>query len=166
VTVYGHLATSAGDPVPGQEVWLLERTADQPGPMQVASGTTGADGSVTLSSPPLSHTARLRLVTGTKARSAAIAVVVRPTITATVAPQGTSTSIRVDTNGSDPSDSIAIQIRTAGGWQDVAANQVDSSGGATFGVSTPSRRSDHYRAVLARTKGHGYAVIRFRVPPE
>jgi hypothetical protein len=166
VTVYGHLATSAGEPIAGQQVWLLERTADQPGPMQVASGSTGADGSVTLTSPPLSHTARLRLVTGTKARSAAIAVVVRPTISATVTPQGASTSIRVNTNGADPGDTVAIEIRAASGWQDVAANQVDSSGGATFGVSTPSRRADRYRAILTRTKGHGSAVTRFRVPPQ
>jgi hypothetical protein len=52
-----------------------------------------------------------------------------------------------------------------GVWQDFASNQLDSSGGATFGVATPTSRPDHFRAILPRTAGHGYAVTVFTVPP-
>jgi hypothetical protein len=166
VTVYGQLATSTGQPVAGQDVWLLDRTAGQAGAMQVASGVTGSDGSVTLTSPALSHTTRLRLVTGTKVRSAALTVIVQPTVTAAVTPQGAVTTIRVDTSGADPGDTVAIQIRRGGGWREVAANQIDGSGGATFGVPTPVEHAAHYRAILGRTKGHGSAITRFTVPPE
>jgi hypothetical protein len=164
VTAYGHLATSTGEPVSGQQVWLLERTAGQAGVSQVASGTTGADGSVQLASPALAHSARLRLVTDSKVRSAAIAVIVTPTITPTVTQGGTSDSIHLSTNA-DPGDTITLQIRSGGSWHEFASNQLDGSGGATFGVTAPTKHPEHFRAILPRTRGHGFATARFTVPP-
>jgi hypothetical protein len=164
VTVYGQLSTSEGDGVPGQEVWLLERQAGDPGVSQVDSATTGSDGSVTLQTPALSRSARLRLVTQDKVLSAWIAVIMRATLTASVSSDGTTSTIRIATDGAEPGDMVDIQKHVPGGWQDVAANQLDSSGGATFGVPTPAKRPAHYRAVLRRTPNHAYAATRFLVP--
>lgn len=166
VTAYGQLSTSTGNPVSGEAVWLLEHQPGQAGVSQVDSGTTGSDGSVTLQSPALSHSVRLRLVTGSKARSAWIAVIVQPTVSASVSTDGTTSTIRISTDGADPGDTVDVQRRVPGGWQDVAANQLDSSGAATFGVPTPTRRPDHYRAILPRTPDHGYASTRFLVPSQ
>jgi hypothetical protein len=165
VTAYGQLATSAGAPVAGEEVWLLERVAGDSGVSEVASGTTGTDGSVTLSTPALSHSVRLRLVTAGKVRSAAIAVIVAPTLTVTTTPSGQQTSIRIDTQGGDVGDTVNVEIRRGGVWQAFASNQLDGTGGATIEVTTPTGRPDRYRAILPPTTGHGYAATRFTVLP-
>jgi hypothetical protein len=152
--------------VPDQDVWLLEHDPGQTSVSEVGSGTTAADGSVSLQTAALTHNVRLRLVTRGKVRSAWIAVIVQPTVSASVASAGTSSTIRVSTDGAQPGDMVDIQRHVPGGWQDVAANQLDGSGGASFGVPTPSHRPDHYRAILYRTQDHAYASTRFVVPPQ
>lgn len=164
VTAYGKVANPDGSPVAGLQVWLLERMAGTAGVTQVAAGTTGADGSVALTTPPLTHSVRLRLVTESKAKSASIGVTVAATIMATVGHDGTTASIRIATTGASPGDSVAIEQRIDGAWQSVAANQLDASGGALFAVEAPTgRRPDHYRAVLRRSSAHGGAITTFLV---
>jgi 5-hydroxyisourate hydrolase-like protein (transthyretin family) len=163
VTAYGRLATADGDPIAGVDVWLLERVAGGSGASEVASATTGADGTVSITTPPLTRSVRLRLVTDTKVDSAAIAVIVEPTVTVTVTPEGETSSVRIDTTGGDPGDTVNVEIRRAGGWQRFVSTQLDGDGGATIGVTNPQQRADHYRAVLPMTAGHGYAETRFSV---
>jgi hypothetical protein len=165
VTVFGHLAASSGAPVAGQEVWLLDRPVGERGASQVASGTTGADGSVAMISPALSHSGRVRLVTGTKVRSSPITVVVLPAVEVAVQAAGPSYTVNVTTNGGDPGDSVVLQRRKGGAWMQVAATALDGSAGADFRVPIPSKRNGRYRVVLARTAAHGYAATRFTVSP-
>jgi len=165
VTVFGHLATSGDAPVSGQEVWLLERPVGETGATQVASGTTGADGSVEMTSPALTHSVRVRLVTGTKVRSSAITVVVLPAVEVAVQAAGPGYDVSVTTNGGDPGDSVVLQQRKGGEWVQVAATALDGSDGADFSVPIPAKHKGHYRVVLARTTAHGYAATRFTVGP-
>jgi hypothetical protein len=166
VTAYGKVANPDGSPVAGMQVWLLERVAGTTGVSQVAAGTTGADGAVALTTPPLTHSVRLRLVTDAKVRSASIGVTIQSTIMATVANNGTSASVRIVTTGAALGDSVAIEERIDGAWQLVAANQLDESGAALFAVDLPTgHRADHYRAVLRRSSAHGGAVTTFLVDP-
>jgi hypothetical protein len=165
VTVFGHLATASGDPITGQDVWLLEATAGQSGVAEVDHGTTGADGSVTLTTPSLAHTVRLRLVTRDKVHSAPITVIVEPTLSVATTPNGATTTIDVAANGGDPGDVIDIVVWRDGGWQPFASSQLDGSGRASFGAPTPTGESDHYRAILPRTAAHGYAATPFAVHP-
>jgi hypothetical protein len=165
VSVVGHLATSSGAPVPNQRIWLLERLTGQNTVSQVAMGLTGSDGSVALTSPALTQSARLRLVAGGQARSAALPVVVLPTLTATATANGSTYSITVTTDGGNPGDEVLLQIRTGNGWQPVSSTTLDGSGDAGFGVLTPAHRAAHYRVALARTPAHGYAETRVVVPP-
>jgi hypothetical protein len=165
VTVFGQLSTPTGAPVAGQQVWLLERLVGTPGLVQVASGTTAANGSLELSSPALAHTARLRLVTGTRVRSSAITVVVLPTLQVAVQTTGSTSSIAVTTNGGDPGDTVTLEQRTRGDWLEVGTNALDGSGAANFNVLAPSKRPGHYRMILNHTQAHGQAVTRFTIAP-
>jgi hypothetical protein len=165
VTAYGQLSTAAGDPVAGAHVWLMQRDPGASGVSEVDGDITGSDGSVTLQTAALTHSVRLRLVTDGQIRSAWIAVILHATVTASVSSNGTSSTIRISTDGAEPGDMVDIQRHVGDGWQDVAANQLDSSGGAMFGVPTPPRRADHYRAIVRRTPDHSFAATRFVVPP-
>jgi hypothetical protein len=163
VTAYGQVSNPDGSPVAGEQVWLIERVAGTTGVSQVAAGTTGVDGSVALTTPPLTHSVRLRLVTESKADSASIGVTLQSTIMATVGHDGTTASIRVATTGALAGDSVAIEKRISGAWQLVAANQIDGSGLALFAVDAPTGRPDHYRAVLRHSSAHSGAVTTFLV---
>lgn len=167
VTAYGKVANPDGSPVAGMQVWLLERVAGTTGVSQVAAGTTGADGAVSLTTPPLTRGVRLRLITDARVRSASIGVTMQSTIMATVANNGTSASVRIAATGAAPGDSVAIDERVDGAWQAVAANQLDESGVALFAVDLPTgHRPDHYRAVLRRSTAHGGAITTFLVDPQ
>jgi hypothetical protein len=165
VSVLGHLATSDGTPVASQRVWLIERLVGQDSASEVAMGLTGADGSVSLTSPPLTHSARLRLVTAHRLRSAALTVVVHPTVAATVTAQGSTYAIAVTATGSNPGDEVSLQRHVRGGWQAVATAALDGSGDATFSLQAPAKRTLRYRVFLPRTRAHTYAQTRFVTPP-
>jgi hypothetical protein len=165
ITTYGRLATASGDPIAGQDVWLIERSPGQAGVAQVASGTTDADGTVTLSTPPLDHSVWLRLVTGTKVRSAPIAVILKPSLQVSVDTHGSETTILVTATGGNAGDVIDVQIRSGGAWQDFASSQLDGSGQAAFGAMTPTATTAHYRALLPRTAAHAFALTTFTIDP-
>jgi hypothetical protein len=165
VSVFGHLATSSGAPVAHHRVWLLERLDGQDAVSEVAMGLTGADGSIVLTSPVLTHSARLRLVAGQGTRSAALNVVVEPSVTATVTAEGSTYSVLVATDGGSPGDTVLLQRRMNGGWQAMATAELDGSARATFSVPVPSKRTFRYRVILPRTQEHGYGETRFATPP-
>lgn len=166
VTVAGQLASPDGSPAAGQQVWLLERQVGAAGVSQVATGTTQADGRISLTTPPITHSVRLRLVTESKLRSAAIGVRLQPTIMATVSHSsgaGADAAILIATTGAAPGDSVTIEQQAVGGWRAVATNELDGTGMARFAVTSPTGRPDRYRAVLPRSPAHRAAVIRFVV---
>ncbi|HEX3824774.1 MAG TPA: hypothetical protein VHV79_09950 [Mycobacteriales bacterium] len=166
VSVLGHLATSTGAPVASTRVWLLERITGEDAVTQVAMGLTGADGSITLTSPVLSHNARFRLAAAHRLRSASLGVVVVPTVSAGVTAQGTSYSVRVSTSGGNAGDTVALEQRSNGRWQQVSTAALDGSGGATFSVPIPPKHDVHYRVILSRTQAHASAQASFVAPPE
>jgi hypothetical protein len=151
----------------GQTVWLLERLAGQSALNEVAMGTTNTAGTVELDSPVLTQSVRLRLATDPKLRSAALPVVVVPTMS--VAVQATSTpgisSVEVTTSGAQPGDPVLVQLHTPSGWVNETAVTLDAEGSATFQVPTPPKRPAHYRAVLQHTVEHAYAVTPFVIEP-
>lgn len=161
--MYGQVASPDGSPVAGEQLWLLERATGTTGVTQVAAGTTGADGRIALTTPPLTQSVRLRLVTESKQKSASIGVTLQATIMATVAHDATTASVRIATTGAAPGDSVTVEKRIAGSWQTVATNQLDDTGTALFGVTAPTGRPDRYRAVLPHSKAHGAAIVRFLV---
>jgi hypothetical protein len=128
-------------------------------------GVTGANGSVELTTPPLAHTVRLRLVAGQGVHSAPVRVVVMPTLSASTAVQGSSYVVSVTADGGDPGDNVTLQRRTAAGWIDVATAALDTTGGAMFTVPAPPKRTVRYRLLLPRTQAHGFAMARFVTPP-
>jgi hypothetical protein len=164
VAVAGQLATSAGAPIANRRVWLIERLPGAAGASEVATGLTDATGSVDLMSPPLTQTARLRLVIGDGVRSAAVTVVVVPTLTATLTAEGGSYEVAVTTAGGQPGDVVTLQQRTPSGWVVAATGQLDTAATAAFTVPVPTTRAAHYRVLLARTSAHGFAMTRFTAP--
>jgi hypothetical protein len=165
VSIEGQLATSGGAPVVDRRVWLIERLAGQQAATEVAMDVTGSDGSVDLSTPPLTHSVRLHLVVGQGVHSAAVRVVVTPTISASTAVQGSSYVVSVTTDGGDPGDNVTLQRRTVAGWVSVATAQLNTTGGAMFSVPVPAKRTQRYRLLLPRTQAHGFATTRFVTPP-
>ena len=107
VSVVGHLATSSGAPIANHRVWLIERLAGQSTASQVGAWASPVwtDRS-TLVTPPLTHSVRLRLVTGQHVHSAAIGVVVMPTVTAVAVGAGHDYVVNVTTDGGDPGDTV------------------------------------------------------------
>lgn len=166
MSVLGHLAASSGAPVANTRVWLLERITGQDAVTQVAMGLTGSDGSITLTSPVLSHNARFRLAAAHRLRSVSLGVVVVPTISAGVTAQGTSYSVHVSTSGGNPGDTVTLEQRTNGHWQQVSTEALDGGGGTSFSVPIPPKHSVHYRVILSRTQGHAAAQASFVAPPE
>jgi hypothetical protein len=164
VSVAGQLATSSGAPIANRRVWLIERSPGAGGASEVATGLTDSGGSVDLTSPPLTRTTRLRLVIGDGVRSAAVTVVVIPTMTATVTLQGSAYAVAVTTSGGEPGDVVTLQQRTPSGWVVAASGQLDTAATAAFTVPVPTTHAAHYRVLLPRTIAHGFAMTRFSVP--
>jgi hypothetical protein len=165
VSVVGQLATPTGAPVSNRRVWLIERLIGQGTASEVASGLTSADGSVELTTPPLTQSVRLRLVVGAGVHSSDVTVVVVPTISAATTLAGSTYTVSVATEGADQGDTVTLQRRTASGWAAVATTQLNSAAGAYFSVPVPVKRTARYRIVLPRTPSHGSAVTRFAVAP-
>ena len=165
VTVLGRLATSTGEPIAGHRIWLMEWLTGQSTLSQVDMGLTGSDGSVDLTAGDLTHSVRLRLVSGQGVRSAPVLVVVMPTVSATLSVQGSSYDASITTDGAQQGDVVMLQRRARTGWVGVATMQLDASGDALFAVPVPAQRPVRYRVVLPRTQAHGYAATRFVTPP-
>jgi hypothetical protein len=165
VAVIGRLANPSGAPMANQRVWLIERVRGQTTSSEIASGLTRADGSVELTTPPLAQSARLHLVAGQGIRSAAVAVVVVPTVSASLVAEGSTYTVTVTTDGGDPGDAVTLQRRTANGWTAVATAQLDASATANFSIPVPPKRALRYRVVLPRTPAHAAAITSFSAPP-
>jgi hypothetical protein len=165
VSVIGHLATSSGAAIVNHQVWLIERLAGANTASEIASGVTGSDGSVTLTATDLTRSVRLRLVVGQGVHSAAVPVIVMPTVSVALSVSGSSYVASVTTDGGQPGDTVELQRRTVSGWVAVTSGPLDSTGGVAFSVQAPVKRTEHYRVVLPRTRAHGFATARFATPP-
>jgi hypothetical protein len=165
VSVSGQLATATGAPVANQRVWLIERLVGQDAADVVAMGLTGNGGAVDLTSPALTHSARLRLVTAHGLRSAALTVVVVPTVNATVTAEGPVDDVAITTVGGNPGDTVVLQRHVSGGWQGLSTATLDGAGSASFSVPAPPKHPHRFRVVLLRTKAHAAARSGFVLSP-
>jgi hypothetical protein len=151
--------------VADHRIWLVERVTGSGTSSRIASGRTGADGSVYFVTPPIDQTVTLRLATSRQLRSAAMRVAVTPSLSASVVPDGTSYSISVSVAGGNPGDTLQLQQRVNGSWAAVTTTQLDGSSDATFRVAAPKKRTARYRLILPATRQHGFGSSRFTAAP-
>ncbi|WP_408896158.1 hypothetical protein ACJ5H2_14705 [Nocardioides sp. R1-1] len=165
---------SDGEPVPGQEVWLLRRHAGERW-SRVASATTDAEGTATFATGPLEENAWFRVrvdvedtetagedVAGSVLRSRPRRIGVQPVLT--LSSTGPVVSARVV--GAEPGDAVTISRRAADGrLVRIGIRQLDAEGHASHDLSSYSGRVRVLVRVL-RTATH-VAVKRWitvRVP--
>ena len=163
VGVSGQLTTNSGQPVPGRRVWLAQRLTGQQTWQRVASGLTDESGTVSLSTASLDHNVLVRLGFAGRFHSGAVRVVILPRIYISTTPDGQQYDVTATADGAQVGDTVIVQRRQQGQWNQVQSAVISNSGSAYFGVGTPRRGTVRNRVVLRATNSHGYAQAGFAV---
>jgi hypothetical protein len=159
-TVDGVL-TDAGQPVAGVTVRLMEHVQGQPGWLVAGSATTTSQGSVAITAPALTTTARFRLKAADGALSPAVRIVVVPSVTLSIrlGSQGIKDYLTASTAYAEPGDTVLLQVqRSTGGWVTRQARALNAAGTTTFVVSAPRMQGKTVRVVLLATSLHARAI--------
>ncbi|MFT4288625.1 hypothetical protein [Nocardioides sp.] len=155
VLVTGVVTDAAGKPMSGRPVRLLGKSAAQPGRQVLTRGRTDAAGAVTLLSPGLADTSRLRLRTK-GARSVAIRVVVVPPLAAAYA----DGRVTVTTSSAHSGETVTLRARPAGTSVEAI---LDQTGQASFSV-VAEEQVVSYDLLLAASPRHAAARVTLVVP--
>lgn len=142
-----------------QRVVLQEQLGSRWTP--VGRSRTDADGSITLTAPPLTRTCRFRLVAGQgsgSVHSVPWRVAMHPLVTADVSASKKEATIDVTAVGGFGGDVVTLTTRRDGRVVIVSRGRLDASGLASF-VVTPGQRRRSYNLVLAPTKRHTSARV-------
>lgn len=164
VTISGRLTTSAGVPVPNDDVTLYERPVASGTMTQIGEGQTDANGDVSFGVPALTQNVRLMLRAG-GVHSAVVTVVETPTISVATIPNGTTESVSVSTIGATPGDTVSLLERENGQWQAIQTGQLDATGAVSWSIPTPAAGSQDYAVEIDGTAVHGGALVDFTVAP-
>ena len=159
VTVSGAVAGEDGSALPNHRVALLGRTPGHPGWALLATGHTGEDGAVALSTPPLEHSLFLRLRTGNRVKSDPVRVAVVPTVGVSHA----DGILSVTTIGGQAGDTVLLQRWRQGQLVRIARTELDASGSASFAVE-PKKKQVRYVALLKGSKLHTPVEATIAVP--
>jgi hypothetical protein len=151
--------TYHGHPEAGVRIRLLEQRAGSGGWVLAGSGVTGGHGWVRVGVPHVTRNVTFRLAGANGVRSASVSVTVIPHASlwrAAPAEAGTFRLVAQSRFG-DPGDTVVLQERSGGSWQDVATATLGPDHRASFDL--PASQSGHsYRAQLQATSAHGASL--------
>jgi hypothetical protein len=158
VSLTGLLTDAGGNPVPGQDVTLLQHDAGVPGWQPAGQATTDVTGTATVPVASLGTDAGFRFRGPNGTHSGRIRVVVVPAVSLTAAPGGRVGSERLTASAPYAIGSGAIlQVRAAGVWRTLRSRPVGPAGQVIFGVKL-QRHQRIYRVVVLRTAQHGKGI--------
>jgi hypothetical protein len=151
--------TAGGRPDGGAVVRLIEHVAGQPGWQDARRATASGRGTVTFTVPSLTSNARFRLAAG-GARSATVIVTVVPglSVNLTAGPRGADDDLAVSTVYARRGDVVVLQAFRGGGWVNVRARLLGTSGQTRFVLKASTWQGDQLRVVLPATRRHARAV--------
>jgi len=158
VSLTGLLTDADGNPVPGQDVTLLEHDAGVPGWRPAGQAATDGTGIATVPVLSLGTDAGFRFRGPNGTHSGHVRVVVVPAVSLTAGPGGRVGSERLTASSPYAVGSAAIlQIRAGGIWKTLRSRPIGSTGQVVFGVRL-QRHQRVYRVVVPRTAQHGRGI--------
>jgi hypothetical protein len=163
VVLSGRLSRGA-DALPGRQVYAAELVAGESAWRRVASGTTGSDGSISLTVPALTANVRLRLVTGQGVTSRQLPVSVVPRLTHSVIRSGNQRVVTVAADGGDPGDVLNLLRRDGAAWTRIGSTSLDTQSSGQFTVPGPGPTRVRYQVRLPATSQHAASLVEFSVP--
>ena len=161
LTLSSLVTTVDGTPVAGQQVVLQVRRPRHWRP--VTTATTDATGAASVTTPPVTRSARFRWRTVPHVHSTVWRVRMVPTLSTTADIGGATTLITTGTDGGRPGDRVLLLRWVHHRLVRAQRGRLDPSDSVGFQVPTPSRRSV-YAVRLLPTRRH--AAARARVPIE
>lgn len=164
VQVIGALSDASGQPVGDHHVAIFARVSGGSAEL-LSSGQTAADGSVQFQTAGLSSSAQLVLRAGGGVHSAAVRVVVVPTMSAAVTQGSARDDVSISTQGAQPGDSLTVYEKEAAGWVAVDSLTLDGSGLASFSATPAPKRVVRYRVVLPASRDHAGCSVAFVTQP-
>ena len=165
VSLTGLLTDADGNPVPGQDVTLLEHDAGVPGWQPAGEGTTDAAGTATIPVTSLGTDAGFRFRGPNGTHSGHVRVVVIPAVALTAAPGPRPGSERLTASAPYATGSEAIlQVRADGTWRTLRSRTIGTTGQVGFGVKL-QRHQRIYRVIVPRTVQHARGISNPAVVP-
>jgi len=162
VTFTGVLTDADGGVVADHPVVLQARGRQHWRP--VATGTTDATGTVSVTTPPLDRTSLFRWHTDHRVHSPRWLVRLVPALTASVDTGGATSQVSATASGARPGDRVRLLKRTRHGPVAVGRGRLDAAGSVGISVATPRHRTA-YVVLLPRTPRHTAAHARVVVVP-
>jgi len=158
VSLTGLLTDADGNPVPSQDVTLLQHDAGVPGWQPAGQATTDATGTATVPVLSLGTDAGFRFSGPNGTHSGHVRVVVIPAVSLTAGPGGRAGSERLTASSPYAAGSDAIlQVRAGGIWRTLRSRPIGAAGQVVFGVRL-QRHQRIYRVVVPRTVQHGKGI--------
>jgi hypothetical protein len=165
VTLSGRLTTSSGAGVPDRRVVAQWRPPGQHERWSaIGTADTDSAGDVSISTPGLSRTSRLRLKAPHRVHSAVSTVIVVPTVEASIVRNGKQYDVTITSSGLQPGDIVVVARRARGHRTVVARVGVDGSGSASVTVAVPKRKDVTFKVRTRRTAAHAAATTTFIAP--
>lgn len=164
VDVIGALTDASGQPVADHHIAIFARVSGGSAEL-LSSGQTAADGSVQFQTQGLTATAQLVLRAGGGVHSAAVRIVVVPTMSAAVTQGSAQDDVSISTQGAQPGDALTVYEKEKAGWVAIASPTLDGSGLASFSVTPAPKRVVRYRVVLPATHEHAGCSVAFVTQP-
>jgi hypothetical protein len=165
VSLTGLLTDADGNPVPSQNVTLLQHNAGVPGWQPAGQGTTDTTGTVTVPVTSLGTDAGFRFRGPNGTHSGHVRVVVIPAVALTAAAGRRPGSEQLIASAPYATGSEAIlQVRAGGTWRTLRSRPVEDTGQVVFGVPL-QRHQRIYRVVVPRTVQHARGISNPAVAP-
>ncbi len=165
VSLTGLLTDADGNPVPGQDVTLLQHDAGVPGWQPAGQATTDGTGTATVPVLSLGADAGFRFRGPNGTHSGHIRVVVVPAVSLTASPGNRPLNERLTVSAPYAIGSDAIlQIWAGGTWRTLRSHPIGPAGQVVFGVKL-QRHQRIYRVVVPRTVQHARGISNPAVVP-
>jgi hypothetical protein len=165
VSLTGLLTDADGNPVPGQDVTLLQHDAGVPGWQPAGQATTDGTGTATVPALSLGTDAGFRFRGPNGTHSGHVRVVVVPAVSLTASPGNRPLNERLTVSAPYAIGSDAIlQIWAGGTWRTLRSHPIGPAGQVVFVVQL-QRHQRIYRVVVPRTVQHARGISNPAVVP-
>ncbi len=159
VTIDGQL-TRAAKPVAGVTVRMWERPAGHLSWHFAGQATTGAQGTVAITTSDLTTNATFRLTDPDGPVSPPVIVTVVPQISVqlTPGPRGVKDYLDVATQYAHRGDTVVLQVDRNGTWVNLRERPLNAAGRTTFVLDARQLKGDAMQVALLATRRHAAAV--------
>jgi len=165
VSLTGLLTDADGNPVPGQDVTLLQHDAGVPGWLPAGQATTDGTGTATVPVSSLGTDAGFRFRGPNGTHSGHIRVVVIPQVSLIAVPGARPQAERLIASAPYAIGSDAIlQVRAGGTWKTLRSRPIGTAGQVMFGVKLQLHQRI-YRVVVLPTAQHGKGISNPAIVP-